>query len=503
MRGMEYQAVLTEGLDKRLTEFLLSDPQDEEICFAVWFPARGKTRYTAIIREPIWPQDGERERHGTVSALPNYVDRAKELARQHDGGLAMIHTHPAGRGWQNVSTADLYFERDVLSREVFGITGFPFVGITLAGDRTWSARFYLKQAQGKTILSWCNAVRVVGKYFRACFNPTLKPAPKSGQEQLRTCSVWGEQRQADIMRLRVGIIGAGSVGSGVAEVLSRIGVGELYVMDYDFVQSHNLDRLLHATQYHANRSVNKAELVCKYAEQAATTARFKCTPYANTSIVEEEGYRLALDCDVLFSCVDRPWPRQVMNHIAYTCLVPVIDGGVSFKLTNNHRLVHGMFRAQTVGPERVCMNCLGVFDPGLVQQDREGSLDDPEYIEQLRKVGREPQRQNIMPFSLGLASLETIQFAELVTGLARRGDLGQQPYDYYTGEILPTFKSCHHDCEYLRMMAYGDLQKPVLSTDATKERLLATKNTKQLATQRKTQYLANIISSLIGYPRPT
>jgi hypothetical protein len=380
----------------------------------------------------------------------------------------MLHTHPLGAGWQGVSTDDLHYEKDVLSREVFGITGFPFVGVTLAVDRTWSARLYLKPTKGKTTLAWCNAVRVVGKRLRVHFNPRLKPAPQPREEQLRSRSVWGEQRQADIMRLRVGVIGAGSVGSGVAEILSRIGVGELYVMDYDFVKKHNLDRLLHATQRDAKRRAKKAKLVCKCVTESATTRDFKCTPYDKTSIVEEEGYRLALDCDVLFSCVDRPWPRQVLNHIAYTCLVPVVDGGVSFKLGDDHRLIHGMFRAQTVGPERACMNCLGVYDPGLIQQDREGSLEDPEYIEQLRKVGREPQRQNIMPFSLGLASLETIQFVELVTGLARKGDLGQQPYDYHTGEILPTFMSCHPECEYLGMIAYGDLKKPILSSDVTK-----------------------------------
>lgn len=197
---------------------------------------------------------------------------------------------------------------------------------------------------------------------------------------------------------------------------------------------------------------------------------------------------------MLFSCVDRPWPRQVLNHIAYTCLIPVIDGGMSFNLGNNHRLIHGMFRAQTVGPERVCMNCLGVYNPGLIQQDREGSLEDPEYIEQLRKVGREPERQNIMPFSLGLASLETIQFVELVTGLARKGDLGQQPYDYYTGEILPTCKSCHPECEYASMIAYGDLKKPVLSSDITKERLLTTKKSEAVAPHRTKNRLTRSIS---------
>ena len=458
---MEYNVTMSETINKSLVEFLLENLDDEEICFAVWYPAEGYARYTVLIHEIILPEDGDRVRHGTVSAMPQYVDRVKEIARTKGGGLAMIHTHPLGDGHQGVSKPDLYYEQDILSREIFGITGLPFVGMTLAGDTTWSARIYPNPFK----IKWCSEVRVVGKYLTIHFHPKEKPVPQINQKLLRTTSVWGDEKQADIMRLTVGIIGGGSVGSAVGEILARLGVGKIILMDYDTVKEHNLDRMNCVTGNDIGR--RKVDVVRSNLEKSATNTGFCCeTSYE--SIVEAAGYKKALDCDVLFSCVDRPWPREVLNHISYSCLIPVIDGGIDFRMPQG-RFVHGMYRAQTSGPERACLVCLGAVDLGQVQMDRDDVFGDEEYIKKLEKQTKTLTRQNIMPFVFALAGLETIQFAELVTGLGKMGDLGQQPYNYYPGEIHPIYKMCVVGCGNVSNIALGDTKKPFLGTDKSKQ----------------------------------
>ena len=459
---MEYHVAMTESTNNLLNEFLLNDLDDEEICFATWSPSQGKTRLTILINEVIFPQEGERERHGNVSATPEYVDRAKEIARLTKKGLVMIHTHPLNTGPQGVSVPDLHYEQDVLSREVFGITNLPFVGMTLSGDGMWSARCYPKPHT----IQWCAAVRLVGKNLTIHFNPKVMPAPESGNKLVTTASVWGDDKHVDLMRLKVGIIGAGSVGAAVGEILSRIGVGNVMLMEYDTIKLHNLDRMLGVSEDKTGK--RKADVVAQNMKKSATNPDFECRVSYN-SIAEAKGYEEAKDCDVIFSCVDRPWPRQVLNHIAYSCLIPVVDGGVSFYIPHG-KFVHGMYRVQTVGPERACMECLGAYSPTQVQQDREGLFDDPEYITKQEYATMTKTRQNIMPFVFSLAGLETTQFIELVTNLGGLGDLGQQPYNYVPGDLLPINKKCVDGCPYVKIIGLGDSRLPHLSKDISKER---------------------------------
>ena len=93
-------------------------------------------------------------------------------------------------------------------------------------------------------------------------------------------------------------------------------------------------------------------------------------------------------------------------------------------------------------------------------------FDDPRYIQE---SGAETW-QNVMPFVFALAGLETIQFVELVTGLGKRGDLGQQRYNYASGELLPERKECADGCGRLKAVGLGDSSLPYTGRDVSKER---------------------------------
>lgn len=111
-------------------------------------------------------------------------------------------------------------------------------------------------------------------------------------------------------------------------------------MDFDAVESVNLDRMIGATRLDAALGRAKVDVAERLMTSAATAENF--TPVKHeTSVSDPVGLRSALDYDVIFSCVDRPWPRAVLNLIAYSDLVPVIDGGIALDTFDDGRLRGG------------------------------------------------------------------------------------------------------------------------------------------------------------------
>jgi molybdopterin/thiamine biosynthesis adenylyltransferase len=174
------------------------------------------------------------------------------------------------------------------------------------------------------------------------------------------------------------------------------------------------------------------------------------------SVVEEDGYRSALDCDVLFSCVDRPRARQILNHIAYAHLIPVIDGGIAIRFRDG-RFAGAEWQAQTVAPGRACLECLGVFNSGDVDTERNGLLDDPSYMHGLPADHRLKHSENVYPFSVNLASMEMMQLVGLGAGLPQVDSFGAQRFHFVAGVMeSDTSRRCDPGCDINELVASGD-----------------------------------------------
>ena len=448
--GLDFSIAMTGELDDALAAHFGRDSLQEDLAFAYWRPSKGSCRYTAVLHALCLPGEDEHILHGNVAFTPEYLSRVIEECPA-GSGIAFLHGHP-GPGWQGMSEDDIVAERDRLAGLVAGATGLPLVGLTWGTDRTWSGRLWLRVGRHQYERRWCTTIRSVGRRLRMSFHPQLAPPPATPEAQVATASVWGEGAQQDIARVQVGIVGLGSVGSIVAEALSRTGVGDLSFIDHDFIEERNLDRTLGAKPSLLGRS--KVASAQELVETSHTAEAFRVTA-VEASLLDEAGLAAALDCDVLFSCVDRPLPRHVLNLLAYSHLIPVVDGGILARVDERGRLVHVDWRIHTVGPEQACLYCLGALRRSDVALDRDGKLDDPDYLNGLSPADRERYgRRNVFAFSLSVAAHEVLQFVGLLTGNPRVGGIGPQTYHAFPGEMAVTPNPvCAADCDIAPLTA--------------------------------------------------
>jgi ThiF family len=458
---VKYSVAMSGSIDEQARGHLLQHPHDEDLCFGLWYPSRGHIRQTAILAELILPTGiTERRVHGNVEFLPAYFERALGLAIERNAGLAFMHSH-LGPGWQNMSRPDIRAEQ-ANAGAVLAATGRPFVGLTVGTDGAWSARFWERTAPKTYERRWCESVRVAGDALRVTFADHLRPPPALRIELTRTVSAWGERKQADLARLHVGVIGLGSVGSVVVEALARTGIQELTLIDFDSVERVNLDRVLHARRLDVLLGRAKVRVAANAASHSATAAEFLVHPI-EASVCEEVGYRAALDCDVLFSCVDRPWPRSVLDFIAYAHEVPVIDAGILVSVTPRRTMRGADWKAHIVGPGRRCLECRRQYDPSLVAAERSGLLDDPHYIESLPEDHPARRNENVFAFGLSAASFALLQMLSMTIAPADYPDPGALAYHFVPGTLDRDHDTCRATCFTPRFLARGD-SSPMVPT---------------------------------------
>lgn len=448
---MKYSVAIPAEIDSTLLSHLIREDGQEDAMFCLWMPSSGVERYTALLKEPISPLSDDRDVHGNVTVSQKYFLRALNLATSKNSGLALMHSH-SGPGWQHMSRDDEETEKYFAPR-AYAVTDLPFLGLTAGNDGVWSARLWFRVDKKRYQRYWCENVRIVGHKLTMHYNDSLLPKPVFRREFERTKSAWGEEVQSKLMRLKIGVIGVGGAGSIVAESLARMGIMNICLMDFDAVEDVNLDRLLHAAKEDIGKA--KVAVISRSLKKSATADKFE-VKNLEFSITEPEGFKHALDCDVLFSCVDRPWPRSVLNYIAYVHLIPVVDGGVQIKVNSESKMKKANFGAHIASPYRRCLSCLEQYDPGLVAVEKDGFLDDPTYISGLPEDNTFRHNENVFSFNLGASSLEILQFLSMIVSPNGFSNVGAQMHDFVTGNLNQDYRICEANCPFPDLIALGD-----------------------------------------------
>ena len=466
---MRKEVVLTEESHQRAKTHLLSfydqGVAQENLCFGLWYPSLGCDRFTAVVKDIVLPNPNEVLLHGNASFEGKYLTRATREAKRCNAGLVMMHSHPS-EGWQDLSQPDIIAERDVVAYQAQS-TKMPFLGMTIGKDGYWSARFWTRK-NDRMEHEWCSKVRVPRKEkYQIDWNPSVLDSFSSTPMLMRTIETWGLGVQHSIQQLRIGIVGVGSVGAIIAEALARIGISNVTLIDPDKLKVHNLDRFIFGTPEKTGKL--KVNLVKQEMVKHSTYNGIKVRTIPS-GIENEKAYKEALDCDLIFSCVDRPVPRDVLNYIAIANVIPVVDAGVAVDVNpETHKFESSRWRSHLVIPGNACLRCTGQYSSSDVVAELDGSLDDPSYIRNLPQ-NEQPQNQNVFPFSLGCASMQLNLVIRYLIAEEWWPQIQRQEYRFIRGESKRASTVCNAHCTFRKRVGLGSDQKPAFLKAISKQR---------------------------------
>jgi adenylyltransferase/sulfurtransferase len=133
-------------------------------------------------------------------------------------------------------------------------------------------------------------------------------------------------RQDLLAAARVMVVGAGAIGNETLKNLALLGVGNVFVVDFDEVSMSNLSRTLLFRESDAGRL--KTEVAAQAAAALSPNGSLRADSF-NGDLVWELGVGVFRNVDVVLGCVDNVETRFTINRRCRLAGTPWIDAGIN------------------------------------------------------------------------------------------------------------------------------------------------------------------------------
>ena len=152
---------------------------------------------------------------------------------------------------------------------------------------------------------------------------------------------WWEREKVE--QAKVLVIGAGALGNEVIKNLALMGIGHIFIIDFDNIEAANLSRSVLFRETDDHRS--KAEVVAARAKAINPQIHVQ---YLNADVTTGLGLGVIRRMDAIIGCLDNREARLAVNRFCYWMDKPWVDGAIQELL--------GLMRVFSPG-EGACYEC--------------------------------------------------------------------------------------------------------------------------------------------------
>jgi hypothetical protein len=390
---------MTQTDHRRVRDHLLPGDGLEAVAVALCGRRRGRTRHCLTVQEVVLiPYDEckvrrpDRVTWSTARLVP-----LLEKAAKYDLGILKIHSHPGGYAdfspIDNASDADLF-------NSVFGWTdsSFPHASAVMLPDGTMFGRAMLPDG-GSVPLS---SILIPGDDISFWTPATAAALPSFTQ---RHAQLFGSATTQRLRHLSIAVIGCSGTGSPVIEQLARLGVGRLVIVDPDYVEDKNLNRILNSTREDAYLKRLKVESMARaiaamgFGTELEIIAADLATPRAVKAVAE---------CDTVIGCMDGVEGRHLLSRLAAHYVQPYFDLGVRLEADGEGGIKEACGAVHYVRPDGASLLDRKVYSMEQVKAAGLKRTDPKAYRDQLHRGyihGVAEDRPAVISINMQIASL--------------------------------------------------------------------------------------------------
>ncbi|MEJ0103142.1 MAG: ThiF family adenylyltransferase [Bacteroidota bacterium] len=311
----------------QLRKHLFPGDNKEAVAVALCGRSKSEDNHTLLVKELLLiPYDACYERRDDFVHWPtSLINPLLEKASGKNYAILKIHCHPG------------YYEKfsDIDNESDYSL--FTSIHAWLDDDLPHGSCIMLPDG------------RLFGRFFNAAIQPEIvQQISVTGSDiynwfynnsrevfeelHLRNMQTFGKKTVALLNKLKIGVVGCSGTGSPVIEQLKRLGVGELVLVDPDFIDKLNLNRIIGSTLEDAKQKRMKVDIMTRGIEETGFGTLTKSFPsiISSRQVVKE-----LAECDILFSCVDGAEGRHILNMISAHYLIPLFDMGVKLQADGN------------------------------------------------------------------------------------------------------------------------------------------------------------------------
>jgi len=302
-----------------IRRYLLPGDGLEAVALALCGRRRGEGEHVLTVRKVVFVPYDHCDRGPTrVRWATDILVPLVEEAGRHHMAILKMHSHP--HGGRRFSPVDDVSDTEIFTSVFTWIeTDAPHVSAIMLPD----GELYGRAIMGPGKFAPLACVGVAGDDLRFWYSDDDDdPVPEFAR---RHAQLFGVGTTARLRRLCVGVVGCSGTGSVVIELLGRLGVGRLVLVDPDRVEERNLNRIMNATREDVDLGRYKVDVAARSVAQIGTGTEVTAI---SENLIMREAVEMIAGCDVVFGCMDTAEGRHILNKVASFYLIPYFDVGV-------------------------------------------------------------------------------------------------------------------------------------------------------------------------------